>query len=129
MKAAHPLYETWRSMRKRCSSPNRRDYKWYGAKGVTVCPEWESFEQFVEDMFPTWRKGLTLEREDRTKGYSKDNCTWKTIQEQQKNRGNVAGHWKRLEEVKSLKAKGFTQVEIAALTGMSQPTVSRLLRQ
>ena len=41
------LYRRWTSIKQRCYNPNRKDYKWYGAIGVTVCDEWlNSFEAF-----------------------------------------------------------------------------------
>lgn len=75
-----PLYSTWRSMRERCYNPNRPSYKWYGAKGITVCHEWENFEQFYADMAPR-PDGTQLDRIDGTKGYSKENCRWATPKE------------------------------------------------
>jgi hypothetical protein len=43
------------------------------------------FENFLADMGEKPR-GLTLERIDNAKGYSKSNCKWATRSEQQKNR-------------------------------------------
>ena len=123
----NPLYNSWKDMRKRCENPNRREYQWYGGKGITVCPEWQSFQQFAADMAPTWQPGLTLERKDRAQGYNKKNCTWVTLTQQQANRGNVAQHWLQLEEIKRLRASGKSQAEIGRILGMSQPSVSRLL--
>ena len=31
-----------REMRSRCSNPNSQDWKWYGGKGIKICPEWNS---------------------------------------------------------------------------------------
>ena len=33
-------------MRQRCNNPNCRNYKNYGARGVTVCAEWEDPKKF-----------------------------------------------------------------------------------
>ena len=35
----HRFYNTWCSMKHRCYNSKRQDYKWYGARGITVCEE------------------------------------------------------------------------------------------
>lgn len=81
-----PEYSSWRSMRDRCLSPENKDYPRYGGAGITVCPTWERFEQFLEDM---GRRpiGTSLDRFDRLGGYGKENCRWATPLEQTRNRG------------------------------------------
>lgn len=56
----------------------------YGARGITVCPEWSSFERFFSDMgeAPT---GKSLDRRDNNLGYSKANCRWATTLQQNQN--------------------------------------------
>ncbi len=34
------LYFTWRGMLRRCHNPAFRQYRDYGGRGITVCPEW-----------------------------------------------------------------------------------------
>lgn len=116
-------------MRKRCSNPNRRDYQWYGGKGITVDPEWQRrFSAFIEDMLPTYFPGATLDRKDNSKNYCKDNCKWSTINDQQKNRSNVKQHWLKEAEVRELRNKGLTQEAIGKQLNMSQGRVSDILR-
>lgn len=76
------LYSVWRGMKERCNNPNKKDYHKYGGRGIKVCKRWERFESFYEDMKSTYKQGLTLDRLDTNKGYSKDNCAWKTVKEQ-----------------------------------------------
>jgi hypothetical protein len=74
----------WRQMHKRCTDPKHCSWTWYGAKGVTVCQEWNSFEQFLADMgLPPL--STTLDRIDPFLGYSKANCRWATLKEQASN--------------------------------------------
>jgi hypothetical protein len=71
-----PTYSSWRSMRKRCTDPSRRDFKWYGARGITFDPRWESFEVFLADMGEAPSHGYDLSRLDHARGYCADNCVW-----------------------------------------------------
>jgi hypothetical protein len=86
-----PIMRAWQSMKDRCYNPKTDSYKYYGGRGITVCDEWrDSFYSFVVDMGQTFKEGLTLDRKDSNKGYSKDNCRWATRKEQQNNlRNNV----------------------------------------
>lgn len=53
-------YRTWCGIRTRCNNPDTRVYEYYGERGITVCDEWDSYEQFLADMgerpedTPTW---------------------------------------------------------------------------
>ena len=83
----HPAYWVWRSMRDRCRLPTHQAWKNYGARGIKVCDRWnESFQNFWEDMGPSYVRGLTLERVDNEAGYSKENCVWVSHKAQNNNR-------------------------------------------
>jgi hypothetical protein len=85
--SSHPAYAVWRSMCDRCRLPSHQAWHNYGARGITVCKKWEaSFSAFWEDMGASYQQGLTLERLDNSKGYSKKNCAWVTSREQGNNR-------------------------------------------
>jgi len=83
----HPAYIAYRATLQRCYNPNDAAYKNYGARGITVCARWlKGFEKFWEDMGPTWKPGLTLDRTNNDKGYSPSNCKWVTMREQTRNK-------------------------------------------
>lgn len=69
----------------RCRTPNHTSFERYGSRGICVCKRWEKFENFLADMQPTFKPGLTLERIDNRKGYSRANCRWATYAEQMRN--------------------------------------------
>lgn len=80
----------WRSMKNRAYSYASSHSFYYEERGIGVCGEWvESFEKFYEDMGDC-PEGLTLERVDNRKGYSKDNCVWDTPSRQSSNRRKPA---------------------------------------
>ena len=81
-------YSVWDAMIQRCTNVNHKNYHNYGGRGITVCDRWKKFEHFYEDMGEA--NGLSLDRVDNDKGYSRDNCRWATQKVQANNmRTNV----------------------------------------
>lgn len=82
-------YDAWRKMVARCSDESDKDYPNYGARGITVCEEWLSYQSFYEWAISNgYEKGLTIDRIDNDFGYSPDNCRFVTIQKQERNKRN-----------------------------------------
>ena len=36
-----PLYKCWEDMIQRCNNSNSKNFKYYGARGISVCDEWK----------------------------------------------------------------------------------------
>lgn len=90
-KSKDRIYSIWRNMRNRCNLKNHPAYKYYGARGISVCEEWDSsFESFYSwSLNHGYNNDLTIERKDNNKGYNPDNCEWIPMNLQQRNRRNV----------------------------------------
>lgn len=84
-------YQVWAEMLSRCRNPKNKAYVNYGGRGIRVCKRWWRFENFWADMKADYHEGLTLERKNNDRGYSKANCVWATRKEQQLNRRSR--HW------------------------------------
>lgn len=81
----HPFYRVWQEMIRRCTNSTRNGWCNYGGRGITVCERWFNFSTFRQDMYPTWRRGLTLGRIDNDGNYIKSNCQWETRRQQNNN--------------------------------------------
>ena len=72
-------------MKGRCFNPNNSSFHNYGARGITVCDRWLTFEHFYEDMGDP-PDGYSIEREDGNGNYEPGNCVWADRSTQNSNR-------------------------------------------
>jgi len=107
-------------MTSRCNNPYNAHYYYYGGRGVTVCPEWGSFETFLADMGER-PEGTSLDRIGDALLYSKDTCRWATSKEQQENR--------RVTLYVEYKGEIITLMEAAELTGILPVTLRQRLNK
>jgi hypothetical protein len=82
----HPIHNTWQSMCARCGNSNHQQFKNYGARGITVCERWLTFENFLADVRHSWTPGHSIDRLDNSRGYGPDNVRWATQAEQARNK-------------------------------------------
>jgi hypothetical protein len=80
-----PEYLVWAAMKRRCNNTKTKDYPGYGGRGIKVCKEWDSFDQFIIDMGQRPTSKHSIDRINNDEGYSKDNCRWATAKEQANN--------------------------------------------
>lgn len=124
-------YKSWKQMRQRCNNPNSDQWEWYGGKGISICPEWNSFEQFVADMGER-PEGMTLDRKDGSGNYEPTNCRWATAKQQaETNRGLIKPGSRppnrlpdaAIESIRAMRFGGATLKTIAAAHSVSIQTV------
>ena len=116
------LYRIWSVMRGRCNNPNQSEYHRYGARGITVCPEWDSYS-----VFKSWALAngyddtLTIDRIDSNGPYCPENCRWATVKEQSNNR--------RTCHLLTYNGKTQSLMQWAEETGLSRSCISNRLKK
>lgn len=95
----HRLYSTWVCMIHRCENPNRKSYENYWWRWIKVCERRKDVSLFIHDMYPSYKKWLTLDRIDNDWDYCKDNCRRSTYKKQANNsRKNKMYKWKSMSQ-------------------------------
>jgi hypothetical protein len=69
-------------MLQRCYNEHHPAYRYYGGRGIAVCPRWHEYEAFVADLSPRPSPKHSLDRIDVNGGYGPENCRWVLPQQQ-----------------------------------------------
>jgi len=80
------VYFIYKDMKRRCYSPQRKNYKHYGGRGITICDEWlnSPLEFYNWAMNNGYESHLTIDRIDNDGNYCPENCQWITREDSTK---------------------------------------------
>lgn len=82
----NPVYSIWKLIKARCYNPNAGNYKYYGARGISMCGRWlHNPELFINDM-GLRPEGYSIDRIDNDGNYEPSNCRWVDHKTQCQNR-------------------------------------------
>ena len=81
----HKLYKTWIDIKTRVFNIKCKSYEQYGGRGITICERWLDVKNFIDDMYPSYKEGLSIDRINNDGNYEPSNCRWATKSEQSQN--------------------------------------------
>jgi hypothetical protein len=122
------IYNVWKSMKSRCSVSTDSAFKYYGARGIKVCEEWEKdFSAFRDWALSNgYAETLTIDRINVDGDYAPNNCRWVTRSEN--TRAAVDEHRETRDALeKGVVLLGYPDMRcvfatLRALNGNAQPT-------
>ncbi len=133
------LYRIWSGIKTRCTNPNSNSYKYYGARGITVCDEWSDYETFRRWCVSNgWKPELQLDRIDNDAGYFPKNCRIATRNQNQQNRRLPSRHrtGKRYarrflseSDVHMIRDSDISNARLAEMFDVHNATISKIKRR
>jgi len=126
------LYTVWKAMKQRILNPKNKDYKDYGGRGITLCPEWAN--DYIT--FRNWAlnngyaEGLQINRILNDGNYEPSNCDFVPIEENCRNRrGQKIKNMEMANEIRALhKTNKYTQKELAIKYNVSQVIINHIIK-
>lgn len=94
----HKLYEKYNRILFRCYNKSSKDFKYYGARGISMCEEWKNNpKSFIEYCLNNgWKDNLTIDRIDVNGNYEPGNIRFVDLHVQCANQGlsvrNTSGY-------------------------------------
>lgn len=72
-----PLEGVLKQLKQRVLNPNNKDFRYYGAKGVGLCEDWQTLHGFKKWAYKAgYVPGLSIDRIDPDGNYEPKNCRW-----------------------------------------------------
>ncbi|MGN0444231.1 MAG: hypothetical protein ACI4F5_06425 [Acutalibacteraceae bacterium] len=115
------LYSIWKQMRIRCHCVTNPTYRYYGARGIDICEEWDDFAVFREwAMSHGYTDSMTIDRIDSNGDYCPKNCRWISHDENCK--------YKRSNKIYEHNGEKFTHNDWARKLGIAPSTLTQRIR-
>lgn len=121
-------YRTWASLRTRCINKKSPGYRDYGARGITVCARWVSFENFLADMGERPSLSSSIERRNNDGDYEPGNCYWSTAERQAQNRRSTKLGLVAVCLIRHMARRGVSFHKLASAFDVSRPTIKRAVK-
>ena len=124
------LYHIWINIKQRCLNFRTPDYKDYGGRGITICPEWvNGYTKFRDwSLSNGYTENLTIDRIENDGNYEPNNCQWITNEENSKKKRNVKLTLKLANEIRELyKTGNYTQQDLATKYNTAQANISEIV--
>jgi hypothetical protein len=126
----NPTYYSWKGIIQRCTYENDKDYDNYGGRGITVCDEWLDFNNFLRDMGHRPGPNFSIDRTENDFGYFKDNCSWVTIKQQNRNRSGIIFTYDVIEKLFQIYSRDPDQLQEASeYSGIRKNKILKLISQ
>lgn len=126
-------YSAWVNMKHRCLNPKHKQFKDYGGRGITVCPQWlNSFSTFLQDVGRKPSPELTLDRINNSGNYEPSNVAWRSRKDQASNRRpyvRTKGLSRKKRSLLTLAGETRPISEWEQIKGISGKTIRRRLQQ
>jgi hypothetical protein len=128
-----PLYNIWHRIIARTTNPNDPAWKYYGGRGIGICPQWRGSRRYRHyDGFMAFTKYVaaelgkrpgpkwSIDRIDNDGDYKPGNIRWATAQMQNRNkRNNIYVTWQ---------GQRMLLVDAAEKTGLTITAIKKALR-
>ena len=115
------LHKVWANMRYRCNNPRCKCYDNYGGRGISICAEWSSYENFRDWALRNgYAEGLSIDRIDNDGNYEPANCRWVSMKTQINNR--------RVSRMLTYNGASHTISEWSEITGIKWSTINERLK-
>jgi len=126
---ASSLYTVWVHMKDRCLSETNSKFYRYGARGISICPEWLEAKNFLEwAMANGWEKGLQIDRIDNDGGYKPSNCRFVTPTENIRNSSATKLTFNKATYIRKLYYLGGSGLtELGELFGVTKQNIRRIV--